>query len=359
MAGDNPFKNLFNRVKSWLSSPANHYVAVSIPKARTDATYDDTPLVAYRSYFRVWLSEMFLTNRREWFTTWYPSVHASVQLKFGDREAVNFSHVTKTPEKALVEGVLLNYRVTELLPFNGGNVDLEAELLAIKGRNYFDVAVSVLQDFSGLVTAPLGEVLDIADKVSKGIDTLVGSAPTETHLALHQSFVSAGGGGGNDLRPGYIAVILARANEIHADQLFVKQDRLYYGRPGGEQPFRGFDYMLFRIEGRQERDDWRLKNIEEPMNKAIAAMAEGDLEKAEAFKKVALVTALTSSDLAVVDRRRVVQAVKEELAAIGEMGLGAVGGEARSLTEIVAARALPIDVAAAKGEMDFSELFTA
>jgi hypothetical protein len=114
--------------------------------------------------------------------------------------------------------------------------------------------------------------------------------------------------------------------------------------------------MLFRIEGRTERDDWRLKNIEEPMNKAIDAMAAGDEKEAAAFKTVALATAAKSSDLAVYDRRRVAQAIKDELADIGANGLGAVGGQTRDLTSIVSARAMPMEVAAARGEISIDEL---
>jgi hypothetical protein len=357
MADNNPFKNMWQRVANWTSAPANHYMYVAIPKDHTDVEYDESSMTAHGSYFRVWLSEMFLTNRRNWFTTWYPSVHASIQLNFGNRDRVTFSHVTQAPEKALVEGVQLNYRLTELLPFNGGNVELEAELLAIKGKDYFDGAISVLQDFSGLIAAPLGEVLDIAEKVSKGIDALIGKAAAETHLALHQTFSSGGGGGGSDLKPGYIAVILATENEVHKDQLWVNKDQLHYGANGTVKPFRGYDYMLFRVEGRKERDDWLLKNIEEPMNKAIEAMTSGESEKADAFKRVALATALQSPDLALYDRRRVAQAIKDELSEIGALGLGAVGGESRGLADIVIARAMPMEVAAARGEMTFAELF--
>src|SRR5262249_5342518 len=353
MADESTFKKFWNRITGWQKDPANHYLYVQLPKDRTDADYDDGALVQHRNYFPLWLCEMFLTNRREWFTTWFPAVHASVQLNFAGQNAVTFSHVTQ-PEKAKIEGVLLNHKLTELMPFNGGNVNIDAELLAVKGKDYLDLAINLLQDFSGLITAPLGEVLEVAEKVSKGIGTLMGKGDNEVHLAFHQSFVSAGGGGGADLKPGYIAVILGTEAQIDKDLLRVKADRLYYGP---QQPFRGYDYMLFRIEGRKERDDWRLKNIEDPLNKAIEATLKGESENAKGYKMIALTTALTSPDLALYDRRRVVQAIKDELAEIEQAGAGAVGEEVRDLTQIVGARAMPIDAAVAKGPMKFDELF--
>src|SRR5262249_27597280 len=176
---------------------------------------------------------------------------------------------------AKVEGVVLNHKLSELVPFNGGNVNIDAELLAVKGKDYLEVTINVLQDFSGLISAPLGQVLDVAEKVSKGIDTLMDKDGNQVHLAFHQSFISAGGGGGADLKPGYIAVILATEEQIDKGLFRVKKDQLYYGPQGQEQPLRDYDYMLFRIEGRKERDDWRLKNIEDPLNKAIEASLKG------------------------------------------------------------------------------------
>ena len=48
------------------------------------------------------------------------------------------------------------------------------------------------------------------------------------------SIVSSGqGGGGNDMKPGYVAVILATENDVHKDQFWVRGDRLYYGEGDG------------------------------------------------------------------------------------------------------------------------------
>jgi hypothetical protein len=146
---------------------------------------------------------------------------------------------------------------------------------------------------------------------------------------------------------------------VARDRLSVKEDRLYYSIKPSSQPvpFTGYDYMLFRVEGRNQRDDWRLKNIQEPLDKAIEATLQGESEKAGAYRTVALTAALQSPDLAVYDRRRVAQAIKEELVAIGSEGLGAVGDEIRDLNSIVEARAISMDQAAARGEMSFEELF--
>jgi hypothetical protein len=356
-------KWLWNKIKGWTHQQAQQYVYEAIPKERTDRDYDDSALREERSYFRLWLCEMFLSNSQTWFTNQYPAVHSSVQLKFGDQDGVNFSRVAQVPQEALAKGLLLNYRLTELMPFNGGTVEIEAALLALQGANYLQTALNVLQDFSGLITPPLGQVLSIAEKVSSGMKTVIGASNNNrVHLALHQTFTSKGGGGAIDLKPGYIAVILATSTQVARERLSIRGDQLYYSATPGTapRPLTGYDYMLFRLEGREERDDWRLKNIVEPLNKSIEALLLGEDEKASAFRKAAIATAFQSPDLAVFDRRRVVQAIKDELDVVAKEGRGAVGverGGDEALDQLMQARAMPMNVAAAKGAITAEEAF--
>jgi hypothetical protein len=341
---------LWNGILNWVNQNSDHFLFKPIPRNQTDEGYDESPLEPHRSYFRLWLVEMFLSNKRKWFTQWYPAVHTSVQLKFGDQDNVKLSHVAQAPGNALSNGVLLNFPVTELVPFNGGVVEVEASLLALKGDSALQSAIGVLQNFSGLVSAPLAQVLTVADVVSNSMQQMINANNGGVHLAMHQAYSAPGQG--NSLIPGYFAVILASASQVDAAKLSVKEEQLFLG---GNR-LTGFDYMLYRLEGRTERDDWRLKNIQEPLDKAIEALIQGEKEKAESFKRMALITAMQSPDLAVYDRRRVALAIKEELDQIADLGLGAVGDEPRNLNQIFAARAMSKTQAVAEGELSFQEL---
>jgi hypothetical protein len=117
--------------------------------------------------------------------------------------------------------------------------------------------------------------------------------------------------------------------------------------------------MLLRVEGRKERDDWRLRDIQDPLSVAGQALLETppNTVKADAYRTVALAAAWQSPDLAQLDRRRVVQAIKAELAELADEGAGAVGGEARTLGEIVSARAMRREQADALGELSADEVF--
>jgi hypothetical protein len=356
MAQGSDLGRLWDWVRGWAVQNAAHYVYTPVPRQPADPE-DGAPLAPQASYLRIWLSEMYLGRSRAWGKAWFPAVHAEIQLRFGDLEAATFSRVIRPPEATLAKGVRLNYPLTELLPYNGGVVEVEAALLALQGSDYLAAAIGILQGFSSLVVPPLGQALGVAAKVSSGARDLLGGADGQVHLGFHDAFVS--GGGGHLLAPGYLAVVLATAEQVRPERLSVIDGQLRYTAPGDNQakPLEGHDYLLFRIEGRTERDDWRLRTIDEPLHQAIVALSQGESSKAQAYRMVALAAAWQSPDLAARDRRRVVSAIKEELGQIENEGFGATGQEARSLDAIMASRAMPTARAAALGELSADEVF--
>ncbi len=352
-------RSLWEHVIGWWTENARHHVYAPIPKERTGEAYDDAPLEPGGSYFRLWLSEMFLTKRVAWGTEWFPAVTSEVRLQFGG-QSVSFSRVAQPPLDQLGEGVRLDYRLTELLPFNGGVVEIEAALLGLKGADYLGTAIGILQQFSSLITPPLGPAVSLAQAVVSGTRDLLSATKGKIHLGFHQELIS-GGAGGAVLRPGYLAVILAEPGQVSPDRLSVRDGRLYYRQAPGQEPanLKGYDYLLLRVEGRQERDDWRLKDIQDPLSTAGQALLEAppNTAKANAYRMVALAAAWQSPDLAQLDRRRVVEAIKAELRELADEGAGAVGGAERTLGEIVSARAMRREQAAALGELTAEEVF--
>ena len=295
---------------------------------------------------------MFLTKGRAWFTAWHPAVHCSVKLSFNN-QAANFSAVAKAPEEAKVNGVLLNYKLSELMPFNGGDVEIAAGLLALKGASDLRFAVNLLASFSSLVAPPLGQAIAIADKVTGGIETLIHDTNGEVHLPFHQIFTSAGGGGSNELRPGYYAVLLADAQTFKPEQLSIRADRIELDG----KPLTGVDHMVFRIEGRAERDDWRFAAIAEPLKEARTAIMRQDEARAKTMINEAILAASVSPDLAEADRMRVISAIKADFEKARGAGYGAAGDQTTDLNEIMKKEAISREEAFILGKPRVEELF--
>ena len=111
----------------------------------------------------------------------------------------------------------------------------------------------------------------------------------------------------------------------------------------------GYNYMLFRIEGRSERDDWRFPIIEESMNQAIESYLKGKKSDGDDAKTAALTAVWQSPDLAPQDRSHVVTAIEEEIAGATGGGRGASKSYVRrDLNEVMKARAMPLKQALRK-----------
>lgn len=359
----NLLTNLSDKLKasvtSWISANAGKFLFVVIPKEHTDADYDTAPLVPMRDYFRLWLSEMYLSKSRTWFVNWFPAVHTTLELKItGQQGAPTLSHVAQAPGSGLANGVYLNYPISDLMPYMGGLVTVESSLLALQGTNDLQSAIKVLQDFSALVSPPIGQAIAVANTITSGMQELFNSKQGQVHVGWHQTFASMGGGGNNVLAPGYLVVMLASQAQVDPNSLSIQKDRLYYSKDGGApEPVTGYDYFLYRIEGRLERDDWRFPEIDQAINRSAQAYLNGHLEEALAEKNAALSAAISSPYLAIQDRRRVVKAIEAELSVYEAGGAGAVGGKIPGLDAIMASRAMDVQDAINEGPITYEEVF--
>ena len=194
--------------------------------------------------------------------------------------------------------------------------------------------------------------------MSAGIEELLGATDGNVHLGFHRGYLSeVGGDVKNVLREGRVVVILATNDEVNKERLSLVDNRLFYAKSANAdpKPLTGHDYMTFRIERREERGDWLLSAISEPMNKAIEAIVMGRDDEAKAFEQASIIAAFQSDDLSMFDRRRVVQAVKDELREVAGQGLGAVGGKPRDLDKVREVRGMTLNASKAKGAMSLDE----
>lgn len=367
----NPMKWFRDRFQS----PGSRFAYEPIDPARVDGGIPPRgPVRSGEQYFRVVLVEMFLRNDRNWFTDYAPAVYSLVTLRFGDREET-VSHVAgPTPlndlKKASSENrsVTLNYPLTPLLPFNGGDVEMELGLVALPGSNDIKRLLNVLTSFSKALAVPqLSLAVGFAQPLVAGITELVGSEDTKLVLRLHDMC----GQGGKPLQPGYRAVVAARLETFKAADLYVKNDRLFSVTDlPRERQIEQYSYMLLRVDVVDERDDYQsLSSIAEPYQSAIASLdaaaREADPQKqeekvreAERFLGAAKVAAFKAKELTIrTGRRQVIEALQKAFDEAKELlAPGTVDpAVARTLQEAMTG-AISVDEARLKGAVAARDL---
>lgn len=369
--------SLLDTVSGWVNRDSKKYMYVPIdPTHVKGATYSAEPLEEGTNYFRLWLSEMYLAKDREWFKSWYPVVHSIIHFQFGNQEislpyvagSLNLKDINSSNMDKVIQ---LNHPMTTLMPFNGGVVEVTAGILAMEGSDYLNRFIKVMGDFANILVMPqLSAALNIVGPIANGVEELLGVSNGNLHLGLHQAYVGKEGGGANNLKAGYIAVILAEEGELDVNKLWVVNDMLRYGASAdNSDPLTGRTYMLFRVESREQRDDMDgLTNIRGPFNEAISALMTGDDERAKTLLRAAIAAAMTSPDLTRADRRRIAQAMKDEfdetqkVAATTRGAVRGIGKEARpgkiAGFNRAMQRAMPIDKALALGEPTFEDIFS-
>ena len=351
---------IWERVRRTGQREAKVFVLSEIPAADGEQA---PPLIPGRDYFRVWLSEMFLGKRSTLTADWLPAAHAHVSMTRTGGPPAEWSKVFRPKPDQLAQGVRLNYELTELLPYTGGVVEVEAALVAWQQTSRVGVALDVLQAISTLPIPPLAPALAIAGQVTTAAKTLVDQAEGAVHLDLHQSFVTSGDvqkpQPGSVLRPGYFAALLADENEVSPGTLRVVKSRLHQvGSDGQSTHLRGWDYLLLQIEGRSQLDDFWLPELEDLFGQAVEALRAGKPAVASYFRDAAIAVAWRSPMFNWADRDRIIDTIKSRFGQIAQRGLGAAAGtQPTSLAEIVRRHGPSIDEIRARGRMTEASAF--
>jgi hypothetical protein len=325
---DSAVGRLWTRVRRQVDADAGHLHRLFFPQAEAAV------MTPNDSYLRVWLSELFLAKEVAWGAERLPAVQASVRLMFGAPVPRTFVTLVQPPVTT-GRGVFEDYQLTELLPYAGRSVELQVALYGILGKNNLGTAIDVLSGFASLVTPPLSTALSIADMVATGAEKIIEANASDPLLCLQGTLAAPGGGLHNELKPGWLAVVRATEDELPAAELHISGDgRLC--RNGAR--LTGFDYLVLRVEGRRERDDWRTPDLDQAISGAAYAKDVGHQDDYERLRADALSRIYFSPDLTPAQRRQVAQAVKEEL---GGAAPGAAAAGELTVAAIVARRGLP------------------
>lgn len=324
---NNAVGRLWNKIKGQVAAQADHLHITFFPQDQGVAMTPDD------SYVRIWLSELFLANEVAWGAERSPAVHASVRMRFGGLSQKTFVTLVQ-PKVTTGHGVFQDFQLTELLPYRGHSIELQTSLFEILGKNNLSTAIDILTSFASLVTPPVSTALTVVDLVASGVEKIIETNAEDPVLCLQGTLAAPGADLSNELRPGWLIVVHATEKELPIAELEMREGRLC--RNGSR--LTGFDYMVLRVEGRKERDDWRTPDLDEAISQAARAKDLGIASEYERQRGNALSSIYSSPDLTPPQRSQLAQAVKEELD--GTQPGAAAAGEL-TVTSIVERRGLP------------------
>jgi hypothetical protein len=259
--------------------------------------------------------------------------------------------------------VAKNFVLSPLMPFKGGVVNLALSLHAVEGQNQLRSFLKTMGEFAKLLVVPqLSAAIELAGPLSAGLQGLFGQTNGAAHLVYANTFVgksSTSADAKNYLRSGYVAVLRAPEPGLDRGQLLVVNNELRVGASlGNNAAFDGCDYLLLRVEVREDRDDFNeLPGIKSAMDRALEAIVAAEDAKADAFYRVAVTAALQAPELTRADRRRVIELLKRDFeeAKGGFRPTGLVGGHGMDLQARWAQQGMTVDEALARGEPTLEE----
>jgi hypothetical protein len=291
------------KVSNWIKNPAVHYFQLEIP----DSTADADGLKLNDGYFQVFVSECFLKYKKEWFNDLFPAAHTALRYSVANRPNVDLSHVSRSSSDDLSAAIIHNTKVTNLVPWRGGTLEIDCSLISLRGKNELKSAFQLLGSFSELVAAPVAQALNVAGKVATGVQDLMISNNGDVHLNYSNSFTSAQGK--NPLRPGHFLSILATQADLKGYKFSVEKDHLL----ANGKDFTAFDYLLFRLDYYRQNPEWNsFVEIDRAMTSAMNAYADGTpegLQKGDEHRIAARIAANNSDDLSPLDKIRVVKSI--------------------------------------------------
>jgi hypothetical protein len=225
--------------------------------------HEQDPQVGFKPnehYFQVRVNEMFLSNSREWFTTYVPMAFVVSEFDYGGQgQEVPFvvgpAMIEKFGKKMAEGTIFSNTRVAGLHPYRGGRLSLFVMLCRVPTGNYARKLLQMLENASGVLdfATGLAVYVKVAKALMDSVEPLFGSGDISPVIGLRKEFDPDAG---DPFLPSYFALIDMPENEISADQLWVRDNQLLQGQTAAAaRPFRQADYVLYSITQTSQRND--------------------------------------------------------------------------------------------------------
>lgn len=303
--------DLFEWLAAQFSHDAVQQTSLWVQAANDLTKRTGTTAVADQHYVRLWFSELFLQRDKEWFTERFPLGYSLISHRYGDQPKVEFANVAgknkfDIPQVDQSRSVMRNYAMTPLLPFRGGDIEIDCGLVSMTSGNLLESFAKTVGDIAGKLNVPQASaMIGIASSIAAGVQELLGAGKARTVLYAHDLFT------GRTLTSGYLLLASRPLSSFGGSTLWMTAEGIRVG-PSQDRlaPLDPQDFLVVEIECLATRDDWQsFGAIGKPLDDAIKAKLGGKDDEAKLLLVQAKMAALTSPDLTRQDARRVIAAI--------------------------------------------------
>jgi hypothetical protein len=262
------------------------------------------PLRRDECYLNIFIQSLRIPKVREFTTRYYGAVYSYVSAERLGGEKIHLQAVAIPnnlkdidPEAADLI-VSTNLRVVGPVPYRGGDIGIELGLVAVKSGDFASSYLQLVEDIAK--TAGVGLVqtaMPFARLLERGIGLLMGTgANVKLLLGLAKTI--------EEPCSGTSVIIGTDPKNLEVGKLKIRKDDRKLLAPDGTE-FMSAPYLVFRITGTKERDDWA--NIEY-LRTAYEAVSSAVNKKRQTEATAALeqfrLNALLSPDLLTTDANR-------------------------------------------------------
>jgi hypothetical protein len=216
-------------------------------------------------YFVVRINEIFLSYKRQWFSTYDPVVFVTTEFLYNaEKYAVPFvvgPSMMSNKMDQIPEGMVFQDTVVAgLHPYRGGNFILSLVLGRMRQENYLRKIVNIIEKTAATYTGGFATIVSnytkVANVVLDTMDALFDSSDVEPLIGCRKEFLKEAM---DEFSAGYFILMNTDENDVDESKFFIKGNRLYYGDSFDDaEPFRDSDYVLYSILAAPKRSDTEL-----------------------------------------------------------------------------------------------------
>lgn len=232
----------------------------AFPSERVDVPLGG-PFTPNEHYFQIRVNELFLSYKREWFSTYLPVVLFITEFLYDDRrEVLPFvvgpsmleQNGTELPESGMI---FSDTRVAGVHPYRGGRLNMTAILYRTERTNYARQLLKIVENAATLLdfSVSLGPYTRLANVIMDGLEALFAIGGMQPVIGWRQELDPDAG---DPIEPGYFALVNSPESTTFSQRFYVRNRKLMFGNSStAVEPYRASDYVLFSLLRSDERTD--------------------------------------------------------------------------------------------------------